>query len=150
MIAAGCADGNADGYLAMHFAGVGRDFPVIQEIMKTVYQDRGKDVPDIVGQVYYNRGVFNAAIMVEGVRNAIKNHGMPVTGEKVKLGYEEIKDFTLGGFLPPLNVTAQDHEGGGWVQIYETKGCDLVKNTDWFQGYRDIVMAEIKKAGEKE
>jgi branched-chain amino acid transport system substrate-binding protein len=150
MIAAGCADGNADGYLAMHFAGVGREFPVIQEIMKTVYQDRGKDVPDIVGQVYYNRGVFNAAIMVEGVRNAIKNHGMPVTGEKVKLGYEEIKDFTLGGFLPPLNVTAQDHEGGGWVQIYETKGCDLVKNTDWFQGYRDIVMAEIKKAGEKE
>ncbi len=88
--------------------------------------------------------------MVEGVRNAIKNHGMPVTGEKVKLGYEQIKDFTLGGFLPPLNVTAQDHEGGGWVQIYETQGCDLVKNTEWFQGYRDVVMAEIKKAAEHE
>ena len=148
MIAAGCDKGNADGYLAMHFAGVGREFPVIQDIMKTVYQ--GKDVPDIVGQVYYNRGVFNGAIMVEAVRNAIKNHGLPVTGEKVKLGYEEIKDFTLGGFLPPLNVTAQDHEGGGWVQVYETKGCDLVKHTDWFQGYRDLVMAEVKKAGEKE
>jgi branched-chain amino acid transport system substrate-binding protein len=150
MTAAGCDQGNADGYLAMHFAGVGRDFPVIKDIMKTVYQDRGKDVPEIVGQVYYNRGVFNAAIMVEGVRNAIKNHGMPVTGEKVKLGYEAIKDFTLGGFLPPLNVTAQDHEGGGWVQIYETKGCDITKKTDWFQGYRDVVMAEIKKAATKE
>ena len=75
MIAAGCDKGNADGYLAMHFAGVGRDFPVIQDIMKTIYQDQGKDVPDIVGQVYYNRGVFNGAIMVEAVRNAIKNHG---------------------------------------------------------------------------
>lgn len=150
MITAGCDKGDADGYLAMHFAGVGRDFPVIKDIMKTVYQDRGKDVPEIVGQVYYNRGVFNGAIMVEGVRNAIKNHGLPVTGEKVKLGYEEIKDFTLGGFLPPLNVTAQDHEGGGWVQIYETKGCDITKKTDWFQGYRDVVMAEIKKAATKE
>jgi len=150
MTAAGCDKGNADGYLAMHFAGVGRDFPVIKDIMKTVYQERGKDVPEIVGQVYYNRGVFSGAIMVEAVRNAIKNHGMPVTGEKVKLGYEEIKDFTLGGFLPPLNVTAQDHEGGGWVQIYETKGCDITKKTDWFQGYRDVVMAEIKKAATKE
>jgi len=150
MTAAGCDQGNADGYLAMHFAGVGRDFPVIKDIMKTVYQERGKDVPEIVGQVYYNRGVFSGAIMVEAVRNAIKNHGMPVTGEKVKLGYEEIKDFTLGGFLPPLNVTAQDHEGGGWVQIYETKGCDITKKTDWFQGYRDVVMAEIKKAATKE
>jgi branched-chain amino acid transport system substrate-binding protein len=150
MIAAGCEDKQTDGYLAMHFAGVGRDFPVIQDIMKTVYQDQGKEVPDIVGTVYYNRGVFNAAVMVEGVRHAIKNHGMPVTGETMKLGYEQIKDFTLGGFLPPLNVTAQDHEGGGWVQVYETKGCDLVKHTEWFQGYRDIVLAEIKKAGEKE
>lgn len=146
MIAAGCEENKADGYLAMHFASVGRDFPVIQEIMKTVYQSQGREVPNIVGQVYYNRGVFNAAVMVEGVRNAIKNHGLPVTGEKVKMGYEQIKDFTLGGFLPPLNVTAQDHEGGGWVRIYETKGCDLVPHKDWFQGYRDIVMAEIKKA----
>ncbi len=150
MIAAGCEDNKADGYLAMHFAGVGRDFPVIKEIMKTIYEDNNKPVPDIVGQVYYNRGVFSAAIMVEGVRNAIKNHGLPVDGDKVKLGYESIKDFTLGGFLPPLNVTAQDHEGGGWVQVYETKGCDLVKHTDWFQGYRDVVMAEIKKSAEHE
>ncbi|PON18051.1 hypothetical protein C2W62_09995 [Candidatus Entotheonella serta] len=150
MIAAGCEDNKADGYLAMHFAGVGREFPVIQEIMKTIYEDNKKEVPAHVGQVYYNRGVFNAAIMVEGVRNAIKNHGLPVTGEKVKLGYEQIKDFTLGGFLPPLNVTAQDHEGGGWVQIYETKGCNLEKHTDWFQGYREVVMAEIKKAAEHE
>jgi branched-chain amino acid transport system substrate-binding protein len=150
MVAAGCQDKQTDGYLAMHFAGVGREFPVIQDIIKTVYQDQGKEVPEIVGTVYYNRGVFNAAVMVEAVRNAVKSEGMPMTGEKVKLGFEQIKDFTLGGFLPPLHVTAQDHEGGGWVQVYETKGCDLVKHTDWFQGYRDIVLAEIEKAGKKE
>jgi branched-chain amino acid transport system substrate-binding protein len=146
MIAAGCDRGGADGYLAMHFAGVGRDFPVIQDIMQ-MYKDEGREVPEIVGQVYYNRGVFNAAVTVEGIRLAIEKYGLPVTGEKVKQGYEQIKDFTLGGLLPPMTVTPQDHEGGGWVQIYKTEGCDLVKHTDWFQGYRDVVMAEIKKAG---
>jgi branched-chain amino acid transport system substrate-binding protein len=146
MIAAGCDRGGADGYLAMHFAGVGRDFPVVQDLMQ-MYKDEGREVPEIVGQVYYNRGVFNAAVTVEGIRLAIEKYGLPVTGEKVKQGYEHIKDFTLGGLLPPLTVTPQDHEGGGWVQIYKTEGCDLVKHTDWFQGYRDMVMAEIKKAG---
>lgn len=148
MIASGCKENKADGYLAMHFAGVGRDFPVIKEIIDTVYKDQ--DVPDIVGQVYYNRGVFNAAVTIEAMRLAIKNEGLPVTGEKVKNGYEQIKGFDLGGFLPPLTVTAQDHEGGGWVQVYETKGCELKKHSDWFQGYRDVVMAELKKAAEKE
>ncbi len=139
---------NAEGYLGMHFAGVGRDFPVIQEIMQ-MYKDEGREVPEIVGSVYYNRGVFNGAVLVEGVRQAIKNFGLPVTGEKVKMGFERIKDFTLGGFLPPLNVTPQDHEGGGWVQIYMTKGGKLVKHSDWFQGYRDVVLDEVKKSGQK-
>lgn len=139
---------NAEGYLAMHFAGVGRDFPVIQEIMK-MYKDDGKEVPEIIGQVYYNRGVFNSAVALEAIRLAIVNFGLPVTGEKVKMGYEKIKGFTLSGFLPPLNVTTKDHEGGGWVQIYQTKGGKLVKYSDWFMGYRDVVLDEIKKAGQK-
>jgi branched-chain amino acid transport system substrate-binding protein len=138
----------SEGYLGMHFAGVGRDFPVIQEIMQ-MYKDEGKEVPEIIGQVYYNRGVFNAAVMVEAIRLAVKNFGLPVTGEKVKEGYEQIKDFTLGGFLPPLTITTQDHEGGGWVQLYQTKDGKLVKHTDWFQGYRDIVIDEVKKAGQQ-
>lgn len=138
----------SEGYLGMHFAGVGRDFPVIQEIMQ-MYKDEGKEVPEIIGQVYYNRGVFNAAVMVEAIRLAVKNSGLPVTGEKVKEGYEQIKDFTLGGFLPPLTITTQDHEGGGWVQLYQTKDGKLIKHTDWFQGYRDIVIDEVKKAGQQ-
>ena len=135
----------AQGYLGMQFAGVGQNFPVIQEIIQ-MYKDEGQEVPEYVGWVYYNRGVLVAALMIEGVRLAIQHHGLPVTGEKVKLGYEQIKDFTLGGFLPPLNVSPNDHEGGGWVRIYQTKGQQLVPYTDWFRGYRDIVLDEVKKA----
>jgi branched-chain amino acid transport system substrate-binding protein len=135
----------AEGYLGLHFAGVGRDFKAIQEIIQ-MYKDEGKEVPEFVGWAYYNRGVFIASILVEGVRLAIEHFGLPVTGEKVKMGYERIKDYTLGGFLPPLTVTEKDHEGGGWVQVYQAKGGKLVKYSDWFMGYRDIVLDEVKKA----
>jgi branched-chain amino acid transport system substrate-binding protein len=139
----------AQGYLGMQFAGVGRDFPVIQDIMK-MYKDEGQEVPEHVGWVYYNRGVLVAALMAEGIRLAIEQEGLPVTGEKVKKGFERIKDFTLGGFLPPLTVTTQDHEGGGWVRLYQTKGQQLMPFTDWFRGYRDIVLDEVKKAATKQ
>jgi branched-chain amino acid transport system substrate-binding protein len=138
----------AQGYLGMQFAGVGRDFPVIQDIMK-MYKDEGQGVPEHVGWVYYNRGVLVAALMAESIRLALEQEGLPVTGEKVKRGFERIKDFTLGGFLPPLTVTSQDHEGGGWVRLYQTKGQQLVPFTDWFRGYRDVVLDEVKKAAAK-
>ncbi len=147
MVAAGWD--TAQGYLGLQFAGVGRNFPVIQEIMK-MYKDQGKDVPEFVGSVYYNRGVLNAALTVEAIRLAIEHEGLPVTGEKVKRGYEKIKDFSLGGLLPPLTVTVDDHEGGGWVRLYQTKGQEIVAHGDWFHGYRDVVLDEVKKAGMKQ
>ncbi len=42
-----------------------------------------------------------------------------ITGEDVKNGFERIKDFTLGGLVPPLEITPTDHEGGGWVQVWQ-------------------------------
>jgi branched-chain amino acid transport system substrate-binding protein len=139
----------AQGYLGLQFAGVGRDFPVIQELLK-MYQAENQEVPAYVGQVFYNRGVLVAALMVEGIRLAIEHAGMPVTGEKVKQGYERIKDFTLGGFLPALTVTPGDHEGGGWVRLYQTRGEQLVPVTAWFRGYRDLVLEEVQKAAQAE
>ena len=78
--------------------------------------------------VFYNRGVLIAALHVEAVRNAIKaKGGAAPTSEEVKKGMEQIKDFTLGGLVPPMEITPTDHEGGGWVQIWSVKGGKLVK-----------------------
>jgi branched-chain amino acid transport system substrate-binding protein len=88
--------------------------------------------------------------MIEAIRLAMEKDGLPLTGEKVQKGFESIKDFSLGGFLPPLTVTPQDHEGGGWVRLYQTKGEQLVAHTDWFHGYRDIILDEVKKAATKQ
>ena len=139
----------SQGYLGLQFTAVGRNLPVIQEIIQKVYKEEGKEVPKYVGGVYYSRGVLISAIMAEGIRLAIQNHGLPVTGDKVRKGYESIKNFDLQGFLPPLTVTTKDHEGGGWVRVYQVKGSEWVAAGDWIRGYRDEVMALVKKANTK-
>ena len=132
--------GVAEGYNCLQFAGVGSDYAVIKEI-NAMYKAQGKEPPkEQENSVIYNRGVFQAAIHVEAIKNAIKAKGgaMP-TGEDVKKGMEQIKGFTLGGLVPPLNITPADHEGGGWVQVWTVKGGKFQKSTEWYQGYRDVV-----------
>ena len=139
--------GVAQGYNAMQFAGAGDDYPVRKQI-KDMYKKAGKEPPkEMDSTVYYNRGLFNAAIVVEAVRNALKaNGGKTPTGDDIKKGFEQIHDFTLGGLVPPLKITPADHEGGGWVQIFQVKGDKFVKETDWIHAYPDVVEAAVKKA----
>ncbi|MCC6197861.1 MAG: ABC transporter substrate-binding protein [Burkholderiales bacterium] len=139
---------NAQGYVGLQFAAVGRTFPVIQDIMKML-RDEGKEVPAYVGGAYYNRGVLNGAIIVEGIRLAIQNHGMPLTGTKVKQGYEAIRKLDLGAFAPPLSITAEDHEGGGYLRIYQVKGREWALLSDWTRAYRPEALELRKKANTK-
>ncbi|MCX7363204.1 MAG: ABC transporter substrate-binding protein [Alphaproteobacteria bacterium] len=134
----------AEGYNTIQFAGVGKDFPVLKEI-EAMYKAQGKTPPkEMDSTVFYNRGVFNAAIHVEAVRNAIRaKGGAAPTSEEVKKGMEAIKGFTLGGLVPPMQLSAEDHEGGGWVQIWTVKGGKLVKAKDWFQGYRPVILKHL-------
>jgi branched-chain amino acid transport system substrate-binding protein len=138
----------AEGYYAMQFAGAGDDYPVRQRI-KEMFKKEGKDIPKLMDEntVYYNRGLLQAAVHVEAIRLALKaNGGRQPTGDDIKKGLESIRDFTLGGLVPPLEITPEDHEGGGWVQIFQVKDGKFVKTTDWFRAYRDVVEAEIKQA----
>jgi branched-chain amino acid transport system substrate-binding protein len=140
--------GVAEGYHAMQFAGAGDDYPVRQQI-KAMYKNEGKQTLDLMDKntVYYNRGLLQAAIHVEAIRNALKaTGGKPPTGPDVKKGLEQIRDFTLSGLVPPLEITPTDHEGGGWVQVFQVKGGKFVKETDWFRAYRDVVEHALKTA----
>ena len=133
----------AEGYHTMQFAGVGSDFQVIKDI-DAMYQAEGKPAPkEQATSVYYNRGVMTAALHVEAIRNAIKAKGAKPTSDDVKKGMEAIKDFTLGGMVPPIQLTPEDHEGGGWVQVWTVKGGKLVRDGDWFQAYRDLIKRHL-------
>ena len=138
----------AEGYYTMQFAGVGSDFPVIKQI-RELYKKEGREPPKAMDStVYYNRGVLIAALHVEAIRNAVKaKPDGKITGDDVKKGFEKISNFTLGGLVPPLKITPTDHEGGGLVQIWQVKGGKLVKVTDWFSAYNDVVAKHIKEHG---
>jgi branched-chain amino acid transport system substrate-binding protein len=140
--------GVAEGYNAMQFAGAGDEYPVRQQI-KEMYKKEGKELFKGMDEntVYYNRGLLQAAVHVEAIRNALKaNGGKQPTGDDIKKGMESIRGFSLGGLVPPLEITPTDHEGGGWVQVFQVKGGKFVKATDWTRAYRDVVDAAVKKA----
>ena len=140
----------AQGYNAMQFAGAGDDYPVRAQI-KAMYKKEGGTPSPMMDKntVYYNRGLLQAAVIVEAIKNALKaNGGKEPTGDDIKKGFESIHDFTLGGLVPPLKITADDHEGGGWVRIFEVKGDKLVPKTDWFRAYREVVGAALQKSGQ--
>ena len=137
----------AEGYYTLTFAGIGDDYPVRHEI-RAMYKAQNREPPKAMDDtVMYNRGILWAALHVEAVRHALKlNGGKQPTGEDVKKGFEQIRDFTLGGLVPPLKVSAEDHEGGGWVQVFQVKGGKFVKETEWFRGFPDVVASTVKKS----
>lgn len=140
----------AEGYYTMQFAGVGTDYPVLNEI-REMYKKEGKPAPkEMASTVFYNRGVLIAALHVEAIRNALKaKPDGKITGVDTKAGFEKISGFTLGGLVPPLKITPTDHEGGGLVQIWQVKGGKFVKVTEWYSAYTDVVAKHIKAAAAK-
>ena len=140
----------AEGYYTMQFAGVGQDYPVLNEI-REMYKKQGKPAPkEMASSVYYNRGVFQAAVHVEAIRNALKAHpDGKITGVDTKAGFEKISNFTLGGLVPPLKITSTDHEGGGLVQVWQVKGGKFERVTDWFSAYPDVIAKHTKEAATK-
>ena len=136
----------AEGYNTIQFAGVGSDYPVLHEI-KAMYKERGDDPPSEMDlTVYYNRGVFQAAMHVKAIGDAVKAAGTcDVTGTQVRDAMREIHDFTLGGLVPPLQMSAKDHEGGGYIRVFQVQDGKYVGVTDWYRAYRDDVLMLLEQ-----
>jgi len=136
----------AQGYSGLQFAGVGSDYPVLDDI-RAMYKAQGKEPPkQMDSTVFYNRGILQAAVHLKAIENAVKAKGSgDITGDDVRVGFEAISDFTLGGLVPPLKFTKVDHEGGGWVRIFRVEGEGFVPATDWMHGYREVVMELVQQ-----
>ncbi|GAA4004653.1 MAG TPA: ABC transporter substrate-binding protein [Ottowia sp.] len=124
----------------------GTGSPILQRIVKQVVEPgNGTGDKKRVGWSGYNIGVASMAIPVEAARLALKNFGEPLTGEKLKKGFELLKDFDAEGLMPKLTITAKDHQGGGWGRVSEWDGKQWAPKSDWQHAYQDVVWDLIRE-----
>ena len=79
----------------------------------------------------YITGWVGASIICEAIRKAVENVGYEnLDGPAVKEGFESIKGFDIYG-LANITYTPEDHRGSVKVAIYEVRGEEIVRVTDW-------------------
>jgi branched-chain amino acid transport system substrate-binding protein len=118
--------------------------------------DKGKSQSpkDHVGEVLYNRGVYNSMLIAEGIRNAQKLTGKKaVTGEDVRRGLETInldparlRELGLEGFTSPIALSCSDHNGHRAAFVQEWDGAKWVKVTDPIEPMTDRVKGQLDAA----
>lgn len=158
------AGDQAKGYKSLNFHGVGTDYPALQDILKLVHgAGNGTGPREEVGQVLYNRGVMNAAVIVEAITTAQEQYGKkPLTGEQIRDGFENLdinaerlKAMGLTGFMEPIKISCADHEGTGRAYVQQWDGKAWNKISDWIEPNRAgllrpmIVEAAAAYAAEK-
>ena len=145
------------GFKTLNWHGVGASFPVIRDIEKhVVAKGLSKAPKDNVGEVLYNRGVYNSMLIAEAIRNAQKITGKKVvTGEDVRRGLEtlnvdaaRLKEIGMEGFTDPVKLTCADHNGHSAAFMQEWDGKKYVKVSDPIKPMNDKVEPLLKAAAQ--
>ena len=146
-----------EGYLAANFSGIGTDYPALQDVIKYVIEPGNTQTdPAKVGDVLYNRGLYNAVIVAEAIATAQKMTGKKsVNGADVRAGLENfnldaarLSELGLANFAADLKGDCADHEGGGSIFIQQWNGSDWVRITDPIPPMVDIVRPLLEKAAD--
>jgi len=145
----------AKGYLALNISGLGSNYPALQDIKKYVV-DKGKSQveKDKFADTFYNRGVYNTALVAEAIRNAQKITGKKVvTGPDVRRGLETLnitqerwKELGFPNFGTLVHVTCADHNGHSPAYMQQWNGKKWVKVSDWIEPMKDKVQPLLEKA----
>lgn len=148
----------AKGYLATSFHGVGKDFPVIQEILEKVHHTgKGNISYGRVGSALYNKGIIQGILTTEAILTAQKKFGnRPITGEEMQYGLENlnitkerIKELGAEGLMPPVKTSCRNHEGFDMMLVQQWDGNKWVQVSGWIEPFKDLVRAEIEKSAAK-
>ncbi|GAB4175236.1 MAG: ABC transporter substrate-binding protein [Rhodocyclaceae bacterium] len=150
----------AIGYIAAGFNVSGTNYPVIKDIQKYVVAKGKSNMEDKsrIGSAYYNRGVVHGILTVEAIRNAQEKFGKgkSITGEQMRWGIEHLnlddkrlKALGATGFLPPLHVTCDNHEGSGLVKFQQWDGKQWKVITDWIQSDQKLVRPMVEESAAK-
>lgn len=140
----------AKGVLRFEGAAQGRDNAVVKAILdEVVAKGKGAGPAEKVGSSYYNVGVAGMSVVVEAARIGLEKFGAPLTPDKLKKGLEQVTNFNAQGLIPPITLTAKDHQGGGRGRISQWDGAKWTPKTDWYNAYQDVVQDLVKKNAEE-
>ncbi|GLQ07812.1 ABC transporter substrate-binding protein [Sneathiella chinensis] len=147
----------AIGYKSATFNVAGKEFPVIQEIVKHVYGKGNGAGEENVGQVLYNRSVVTQTFIHAGILAAQEKFGVKaITSEQLRWGMENIKidDATaakmgITGMVPNIAPTCEDHIGGGsfFIQQWDGKKWNLVSEP--IEPMNDLVVPAMQETADK-
>lgn len=123
----------SEGYFNLQFTAEPSDNPDAYQRLRDYWKKAGKtEDTKKTGDVYYTRGVFNAAFIVDAIKAAGDKDTL--TGDDVKKGLESFKDNKLYGLSPGITLSATDHGGTRKVRLYQVKNGVNTMVKDWFEG----------------
>ena len=148
----------AMGFICAVWSGTGTHFPLIQDILTTVYaRGKGAGPAGDVGTTVYMRGVLRGLLTTEAIRTAMGKFGnQPLTGAQVQWGFEHLtltpaslKALGAEGLLSPFSLSCRDHEGGGSVRFQQWDGTRWTVITDWIAPDQALVRPLVEAAAAK-
>ncbi len=149
---------SAKGYKAGTFHAPGADFPLHKDLVKVVYDaGNGTGKKEGVGDVLWNRGMFNMVIAIEAMRAAQAKYNVKVVnGDQFRWGMENLnitdarlKELGLEGFTKPISTSCADHEGKGPVLIQQWDGKTWKVVSEWIAPMDDVVRPMIEASAAK-
>jgi branched-chain amino acid transport system substrate-binding protein len=152
------AEEAAMGFICAMYHGTGRDFPLIQDILTSVYaRGKGAGPERDVGTTRWTTGVVRGLLTAEALRTAMRHFGnQPLTGAQVQWGLEHLsltaaslKELGAEGLLPPFTLSCRDHEGGGSVKFQQWNGQQWTVLTDWIAPDQALVRPLVEASAAK-
>jgi branched-chain amino acid transport system substrate-binding protein len=146
----------AKGYVAITTQASGAQYPVLQEIVKTVYGAGKGNLAEQkrIGSVYHNLGIVNGILNVEAVRIAQEKFGhRTLTGDEVRWGFEHlqldpkrVEELGAKDLFHSIHVTWDNHEGDGYVTFQQWDGKKWNVVSDWIAPDWKLLRPIIEKS----
>jgi branched-chain amino acid transport system substrate-binding protein len=146
----------AKGYVAITTQASGAQYPVLQEIVKTVYGAGKGNLAEQkrIGSVYHNLGIVNGILNVEAVRIAQEKFGhRTLTGDEVRWGFEHlqldpkrVEELGAKDLFHSIHVTWDNHEGDGYVTFQQWDGRKWNVVSDWIAPDWKLLRPIIEKS----
>jgi branched-chain amino acid transport system substrate-binding protein len=145
----------AKNYVTTTFTPSG-NYPVVDEIRKKVYGANKGNLDDKsrIGSIYHLRGISDAIMIVEAMRNAQAKFGKGkvLSAEQIRWGMENInlddarlKQLGASGMMPTVKTSCMDHEGSGLIKVQRWDGNKWNPITkDWISGDKAMIRKMVE------